>query len=267
MAGARCVNDALVELLNSKGYHPVYLPLSGLKPPEVYTYVDGNLIRRGPLRDYLPLRAKMPPTTSGTLSKISHKQTSRKNWTAAAGFLKDALECIGITSAPKLDLSFAGGKELTFLFTDATYQAVDPSKIDQLLTNEELNTGAIPAKDIAAGNLHIIYDYAYATELKMQTSEDQAFQFDVTGAKIDGFIDLGTKGKAKGESKTTVSFKGASGQPAAFAFKAGQLKREAGKWEFYPGETLGQAFVGDEGDGIPYLMERGVVLRLSSGHP
>jgi len=261
-----CVNDALVNLLNSKGYHPVFLPLSGLEPPEIYTYVpDTELVRRGPLADYLPRNTKLPSLTSGALSSIVHKQTSHKNVSAAVSFLKDALACIGITSAPRLDLSFASGKELTFSFVDATYRAVDPTKLDHLL--DGLNTGAVPAHYVAEGRLHIIYDYAYATTIKMQSSDEQAFKYDVSGANIESFIDLGTKGQVKSQSTSAITFKGATNRPAAFAFKAGQLKlnREGKKWEFYPGEVMreGHAFIGDEGEGIPYLMEQGVVMRLS----
>jgi hypothetical protein len=54
MATTECHNDDLVRLLNKKGYQPVMLPRTNVRPPEMYTYADQRLIRRGPLTDYLP---------------------------------------------------------------------------------------------------------------------------------------------------------------------------------------------------------------------
>ena len=49
-----------------------------------------------------------------------------------------------------------------------TYVSIDSSKVDHML--DTLNTGAIPKEDIAAGYLHIAYDYAYAGSLSMRAA-------------------------------------------------------------------------------------------------
>src|SRR5687767_4771808 len=110
--------DALVELLNSLGYQPVFLPRTGLEPPELYNFIeDGRrLLRRGPLQAYLPPGLVLP-VTHGDLADIEHTQTSGKRMKAAAGFLERALRCIGITDIPRLDLSFTDARSFTFSLT------------------------------------------------------------------------------------------------------------------------------------------------------
>lgn len=124
--------DALVKLLNSLGYMPVFLPRTGLVPPELYNLVDGRLVRRGPLVKYLG-SMHLRPNTPGKMTDIEHKETSGKNIKAAVSFLEGALRCIGITSAPKLDLSFAGGTAFIFSFSGVTYEATNPSDLDFVL--------------------------------------------------------------------------------------------------------------------------------------
>ena len=41
--------DQLVKLLNQYRYQPVFLPRTGLLPPELYNFVKPSLKRRGPL--------------------------------------------------------------------------------------------------------------------------------------------------------------------------------------------------------------------------
>jgi hypothetical protein len=105
--------DALVALLNGYGYQPIFLPRTGLKPPDLYTYIrrQGHLIRRGSLLRYLPDHPTLEPL-NGKLANIEHKQTSGKDIGAAVSFLESALRCIGIENVPKLDLRFTGGIHL-----------------------------------------------------------------------------------------------------------------------------------------------------------
>ena len=262
MTTTGCRNDDLVRLLNSEGYQPIVLPRTNVRPPEMYTYADGRLIRRGPLADYLPPEMKIPPLRKGTLDNLQHKQSSKKQLSAAAAFLGDALRCIGVTSTPRIDLSFAKGCQLTFSFTGVTYQAVDSSRIDHLL--EDLRTGAIPQEYIDAGQLHIAYDYAYAESLSMRRSRSSKAAADFSAIKIEQFIDVGAKARVEADSATSISFKSSAGHPAAFAYKVGRLLRKGDKWSFSPEEFMGESFIEDAGEKIPYLLERGVVLKVAS---
>jgi len=254
-----CRNDALVKLLNEIGYQPVLFPRSGLTPPEVYVYKNQKLIRRGPLVDYLPAGAIIPDLQRGRLDSIQHRETDKKSLGVAASFLGDALKCIGITSAPKLDLSFAKGREITFSFDDVTYVALDGSKIDHLLS--DLRTGAIPPEDIKGGYLHIAYDYAFAGSLSMRAADDGSSSFDAKAIQIGTYIDLGMQGKVEATDETTVSFTSKDGAAAAFACKIGRLEKRGRNWVFFPEEESGDSFLADENEKEPYLLERGVVLR------
>jgi hypothetical protein len=68
--------------------------------------------------------------TSGRLGDIQTAQTSGKNFGAATNFLKSALAVLGITSIPKLDLSFAGTGDFVFSFSNVSYASVDPAEIE-----------------------------------------------------------------------------------------------------------------------------------------
>ena len=255
-----CRNDALVKLLNGVGYQPVLLPRTGLTPPELYVYKNEKLIRRGPLLDYLPPGAAIPDLQRGRLDSIQHHQTDKKSLGVAASFLGDALKCIGITSAPKLDLSFTKGRDITFSFDDVTYEALDPAKIDHMLG--DLRTGAIPPEDIKGGYLHIAYDYAFAGSLSMRAAGDSSASFDAKAIQIGTYIDLGSQGKVTATDETTISFASKDGTQAAFAYKIGRLEHRGKKWFFFPEEESGDSFLADENEKEPYLLERGVVLRV-----
>ena len=249
--------DALVRELNKLGYQPVFLPQTDLEPPELYNYSpkQRRLVRRGPLADYFPSNVEFRVLES-TLSDIRYKYTSDKNIGATASFLENSLRCVGIDALPKLDLKFAGSKSFSFAFTDVKCRRLAPSQVDLLI--KELQIGAIPHDIVEADRLHIVYEYAYANELLMSRSDRKAFSEDVS-SKVGDFIDIGTKGSITVASESTISFKGASGQQAAFAFKAGYLSREdgSGRWEFHA-EEMHKA----DADAAPYILAPGVVLTL-----
>jgi hypothetical protein len=263
MSNTGCRNDALVNLLNGLGYQPVLMQGSNRLPPEMYVFREGNgqLIRRGALSDYLAPNCMIPELVSGTLfDKLTHKETSRKGLEAAATFLGDALACIGITSAPKLNLSFAPRSEFTFSFDDATYKSLDPSKIDHML--KDLNTGAIPIEDIKNGYLHIAYEYAYAGAITMRIKRDTDIALGLKVLQIGQYIDLGAKGEIHVTDDTTIIFASKKQEPAVFAYKVGRLTRRGDRWEFHPGEEIGAFFAPNEEVKKPYILERGVVLRV-----
>ncbi len=255
-----CRNDALVKLLNSIGYQPLLLPRSGLTPPDVYMYRDQKLSLRGPLSDYLVDGVTIPAPSTGELGSIEHRETDRKKGSLIGSFLGDALKCIGITSAPKLDLSFLGGTDITFSFDNVTYQSILPAKIDKLMKSVDFD--AIPREDIAAGYLHLAYEYAYAGQLSMHAASGSVFNIDAKAIQAGTYIDLGTQGTVTRQSDTTITFKGREGVYGAFACKIGRLEKRAKKWFFFPDEDQGDGFLPNEAPAQPYLLERGVVLNV-----
>ena len=249
--------DALVRTLNAMGYQPVFLPRSGVQPPELYHYLrdQRRLVRIGSLAGALPAAAALVPS-EGTLGDINTQYTSEKKLDAAVSFLETALKCIGIDAAPKIDLGFAGSRNFAFAFTGVTYRSIDPAQLYPLV--DALNTQGMPKEYIEDGRLHIAYEYAYATELLMSRGDRLAFHADIQG-KVGSFFDLGGKGSVSLASTTTVSFKGDAGVRAAFAYKAGQLVKERGHWVFYPEEVMRSGLVETR---KPYVAQPAVVLSV-----
>lgn len=226
------MSDQLVKQLNRFGYQPVFLPKTGLLPPELYNFVKPALKRRGPLVDYMA-EVSQVKMNNGRLADIEGKCTSGKNFKAAADFLKSALAALGISSVPKLDLSFAGGNELTFAFSNVTYQAVDPSQLDKILQKLAV-PASIPDNYVTDGDLHIVYEYAYANTIRMSRADQKSFSTDVSG-KVGDFVDLGTNAKVEVHGNNTISFSTNATEPAAFAYKAGRLQRVTDiRWIFEP---------------------------------
>jgi hypothetical protein len=247
--------DQLVQELNRLGYQPVFLPRTGVSPPELYSYSRQNhrLVRYGELAAYLPAAGELKAKV-GELGDINYQYSSRKKLDAAVSFLQNALQCIGISAIPKLKLEFAGSKDFSFAFTKVTYAAVTPAALAPLLGG--MTTPGIAEKDIADGNLHIAYEYAYAMELLMSRGDRKEFAQGIEG-HIGDFIDIGANGSVSVESKSTISFKG-HGDPAAFAYKAGRLTRDAGQWTFRPEEVL----KGFAAEPTAFLPQRDVVLAV-----
>lgn len=253
-----CRDDALVSVLNQHGYNPLLLPRSGIEPPEIYIYDNDTLRRWGRLATSVPKGSLPAELNGGDQADISHSESSRKSLSAAGSFLADALRCIGVTGAPKLDLSFAQGYEVTFSFSGVTWRGLDPADIGAAL-RAGFEPGAIPAEQVQLGLVHIAYDYAYARSLRMTVAATGKSSLDLNAVKIEGFVDLGGKAEVEVASRSSLLFKG-KGKPAAFACKIGQVRRVKGAWTFDAFEVLGHGFAPDEGHKKPYLLRRGMVL-------
>src|ERR1043166_4916861 len=128
------MSDALVTMLNSYGYQPVFLPRTGVVPPELYNFANKRLVRQGELARFFKKPVTFTPS-KGRLGDLQGKVTSSKNFSAALGFLQKALQALGISGMPKIDLSFTGSKEFVFSFSEVTYQSVDPAVLDGILQN------------------------------------------------------------------------------------------------------------------------------------
>jgi hypothetical protein len=262
--------DALVEMLNSYGFQPVFLPMTGLEPPDVYTYrkgalgSPGKLILVGDLSKYSAAVSQLQIET-GQYADIEGKHTSSKHASASVSFLKEALACIGITAVPKLSLDFTGSNTLVFSFTGVTFKGVQPAALHDILP--DLTFGAIPETDITSGNLHIAYQYLYARKLHLQRADSHSFSTNVSG-KVAEFIDLGQSGKVEVANETTMSFEPTEKVSAAFAYMAGQIVRNnaTGKLEFKTGMVkLGPAEATEQVEA--FIPHRGHVLAASVAEP
>src|SRR5215469_11681639 len=251
--------DALVTMLNSYGYQAVFLPRTGVVPPELYNYVKKRLVRQGALARFFEQKVVFTPTT-GKLGALQGSVTSSKNSSAAVGFLQKALQALGIGTIPKLDLAFTGSKEFVFAFSDVTYQSVDPAELNGILQNLSIPL-AIPDRYVQMGGLHVAYEYAYANTLTMSRSDGKKFDADISG-DVGAYINLGAKGSVEVKSNSTVSFSSSSsGEVAAFAYKAGQLHKVGNRWTFEPEVVMRARATADNIAGrTPFIPARARVL-------
>jgi hypothetical protein len=258
------MSDQLVTLLNRFGYQPIVLPRTELTPPELYNFVKPKLIRRGPLGDFMKEASNLE-VTKGRLANLEGHLSSDKHFNAAVDFLSAALASLGISSIPKLELGFTGSKDFVFSFTNVTYRAVDPTKIDNVLQKLQVPP-AIPDKYVTEGVLHLAYEYAYSTSLQMSRADQKQFSVDVSG-KIGEFINLGAGGKAESHDNTIVSFSTTDTFPAAFAYRAGRLHKVSDtRWTFEPEVVMrGHKAIGETAVPPTYLPAHGVVLRVEGG--
>jgi hypothetical protein len=247
--------DALVNLLNNKGYQPVLLPQTDLLPPDLYNVADGMLMRRGQLSFYLPPVSGLS-VGEAKLPDLEEKFTTRKSLAAAVSFLQDALECLGISSIPKLDLSFAAKTGLRFAFTDVTSRSVPVAGLDQII--QGVNLGAIPARYVEEGNLHIAHKYIYARKLLMMRQDQRRFDLGASG-DISEFIKLGEKAKVEVESEIKISFSKPGRERIAFAYKSVRLVQNGPRWEL----LFGRVRLGEGADGQSFLPQPGKVVRAA----
>ena len=96
----------------------------------------------------------------------------------------------------------------------------------------------------------------------MKVARNADVSWKATAVQVATYIDVGTQGKVTVTSEDTIAFSSASGELAAFAFKVGRLERRGSKWFFFPEEEAGDSFLADESAPQPYLLERGVVMRV-----
>src|SRR5262249_26777089 len=141
-----------------------------------------------------------------------------------------ALGCIGVGAA-RLSLSFVGSDDLVFSFSEVTTARIDPADLDPLL--QQLEVHAIPADYVNRGALHIAYEYVYAARLVLRRGDGKSFDAEL-GGRLHEYFDLGANGRVRLDDRTALTFTASDGSPAAFGYKAGQLRIENGKWSFYP---------------------------------
>jgi hypothetical protein len=260
MGALDCRNDALVKVLNDCGYNPILLPRSGLKPPEIYVYDNDRLRRWGRLASAVPAGTLPDTLNKGEATDIVYKETSRKGLRGAASFLEEALKLLGVGGAPNLDLSFARGSDVTFSFTEVSYQGLDPADIGAAL-RKGFDPAGLSEDYIDNELIYIAYEYAYANSVDMTMVDGIKAGVDLKAIKLDGFVDLGGKADIEVKTSTSLTFKG-RGDKAVFACKVGNVRRKAGQFIFDAVEVLGQAFAPEEHGPPPFLLRRGEILAV-----
>lgn len=254
-----CRDDPLMHLLNARGYHPIVLPRADVVPPDIYVFDNQRLKRWGRLAKALPPGSLTASATKAAMPDIVHVQTSEKGAKGAASFLESALKAIGVSGAPRVDLSMATGRAVTFSFKGVSSQSLDVGIVAAAL-QKGFEPAGLPPDQLQLGMVHVAYDYAYASELLMRIGGETAGQGRLTAAQVEGIVELSAEASAKVVDGTTISFSGRN-DAVAFACKVGQVKRrKGGGWDFYNDEVPGIGAGPNEAAPTPYLMRRGEIL-------
>lgn len=249
--------DALVSVLNRDGYQPIFLPRTGLVPPDVMLYFpeDRRIVRYGALASLVPAVGKLKLHPSN-VAPFEGRNTSGKNAAASLGFLGRALQAIGLGAAPKVDIGFAGNQELVFAFRGVRSRGITLLELRDILKSVELD--GLPADRVDAGNAHIAYDYMYAKQLEIRRADGREFDWDVKG-KVDEFFDVAAKGKVTQTSKLSIAFEAEGDDLPAVAYRAARLLRRDGGGFDVLGERVN---FGSTGTSAPYVPQPGVVLEV-----
>lgn len=248
--------------LNERGYQPAFMPATGLIPPDLYTYNNHRIIRVGPLKDFLYDGTEIPEIRDGELLDIELVQTTAKSLAGSVKFLADVLQTLGLTGSPKLNLSFAGSGDLTFQLVKVTYKETSTAEFPALAG--KIVRDRVPKKVVEDDGLHVVYHYAYAEKLEMRRKDGKAIDGGA-GVNVNSIVDVQAKASLRIENGNSLVFQAKNGFPIAFAYKAGQLRRSGGRFEFFPEQI--KHFSGQHvgGGGAPeYLPKPGIVPRIKS---
>lgn len=243
--------DAIVTRLNELGYQPIFLPLTGIVPPEVYGSGEGRLSRYGPLIDYVRdnREVSLTPHDSET-PDITHLYTSRKKFSATLQFLAAALRCLGVSFTPEFSLSGLRDTHLVFAVSGLTARSVSPGRIQQVLGWLDPSLARHIGPD--GGGLHIVHEYLYAERLQIRRVSARKGSVEGTLTPAD-FGELKVDASVTQEDDHTLAFAPVSGARVAFAYRAGWLRRDGSLWTFLPqivrGATAGAP---RHGPYIPY---------------
>lgn len=243
--------DKYVRRLNEIGYQPVFLPDPTLRPVTLYYSNRTKLVLRGDFKRYLSEQSKpvfeLIETERPDIAAFS---TSSKNFSGSITFLQNALGVLGI-SAPKIDLGFMNGSSASFFFRGVTSKAVRPVDIDTVMAN--FTPHGIPQDVVERGGLHVAFEYLYATHIGIKA--ESGFKFDLS-AELDlsDYVPIEAEAEFTLEGQDTLLISSHSTSEAAFAYKAGRILLNDGRWEFYPGDiVLGEEKLAD------YIPQRGIV--------
>lgn len=243
--------DAIVTHLNELGYQPVFLPMTGIVPPEVYGSGEGRLSRYGPLIDYVRDNRDVSLTPHDSEAPdITHLYTSRKKMSATLQFLAAALRCLGVSFTPEFSLSGLRDTHLVFAISGLTARSVSAGLIQQVLGSLDPSLARHVRPD--GGGLHIVHEYLYAERLQIRRVAARKGSVDGSLTPAD-FGELKMNASVTQEDERTLAFAPASGARVAFAYRAGWLRREGSLWTFVPwvgrGATAGAPW---HGAYIPY---------------
>jgi hypothetical protein len=101
----------------------------------------------------------------------------------------------------------------------------------------------------------------------MSRADGKQFDANVSG-NIGNYIDVGAKAKVDSQQNSVVSFSSANNQSAAFAYKAGQLRKvDPKRWTFAPElvKRLAENKAPAESDDFwTYVPKLGVVLEVAN---
>jgi hypothetical protein len=252
------LTDNLLTWLNKRGYQPVFVPGTGVSPPELYLGDEGRLTRFGPVADLLPHGVQLPAPARGKLPDIHLQRTSRKVVKGAARFLANALRGLGVQGAPSFRSAFQDTGDFVFSLSGVTFVEVGLTALLKVVP--EMNASLIPPSLREGTDFHIAYHYAYAGALEMRRANGAKFEAGVVGLEIEKIFEAKGSAQVSLHDGEVLRFRAAKGPPVAFAYKSARLA--------FDGERLQVRSVdhseGPEKDQGPYVPWPGQIKSLEA---
>jgi hypothetical protein len=243
--------ELLMNFFSTKGYQPILVARSNLRPPDIYLLDEDQYQRFGPLSDVLSEEIQFK-LSSGVAPALETVEV--KGRTGSFKFMQNLLERFGwlgtAKAAGNLNLS---GDEI-FRLRNVTLMTVAPVEIEAAL-NKSLDSKKLGLERIKAASVHVVYEYLYSGGLDVTLGNQSNASIDL---KADVFksAEAEAAASARRDSVDTTAHHN-KGEPVAVAFKAAQLTRTGSAWRLNLKSRQG-AGIAPPTD--PYIFKPNVVL-------
>jgi hypothetical protein len=234
------MSDSVIAALSAQGYQPIFLPETGLSPPDIYVF-DKNqkkLVRYGPLSGYAREARRIVPKPHKTPS-FGNVTTRALETTTTMSLMRRLMRLIGLGGA-KVEASFhfAGDSRFRYEFREITVKAVDRHEVQPIV--RELKFHNILDSLVTDGSVHLVLEYLYAKRIVMRLADGSDFDAHVT-ADVEKLVQAAASGRVHREGKGFLTFEAEGEEGAAFAYKALQVFLYDGKLDIGLGaKTLGE---------------------------
>jgi hypothetical protein len=254
------MNDPVMSQLSAQGYQPIFLPLPGISPPEIYVYLPQTrkLERHGPLSFFLPEANHFTPEERPG-PDLGNMMTQTMDGKATVNFLGKILNWFGISGDMNATFHFADNARFRYRFHDVTALVIERHNVDNLI--RDLKFSGSLERHMVAGNVHIVLEYLYARKIELRHADGKNFDI-ATTAELDGLFNASASNKLERQKNGYISFKSQQGVGAAFAYKAKQIFRYDGKLEIgLQAKSLGNRRKGKELENF-YIPAHGEFLNV-----
>ncbi|MBM3212429.1 hypothetical protein FJZ33_09425 [Candidatus Poribacteria bacterium] len=261
-------NDPLVNYLKSFGYNVIRLPKEDVKPLQVLSRKGKDLNRLGDLVSLLVTGSNIPLPAiieNKRLANFSGQRTSDLSPGVGISILGSFISAMGGSNLG-LGIKYQQAKTVAFEFQDVYEDKVEIIKLDQYLTDADINPASkYMVELLEEDELYITTATIKSTKFAVEAKKSNGVALDISIPEIQGVVG----GNVKVSGSLTVSSKiiYESSFPLVFGFQAVRLFYDQGHYtafEFLSSNVNMKAFSNLPSDGTQHLMTDSPFIRLSA---